>query len=223
MLQPRIVTTTYLGSVPIVDNLYSCPSGPTCLNRFWIFLDSLLLLPPPHQQPFVVVTPLHSTRSPPPLLVQNAVHLDVAHTRHPPPASLRRSSLRRMPASAAISRVRSLPPPFPPSPCTQVPVSPGSSVVGSSVSLVSLPLPPCVFLQLLASYGAWFLYRVSIFARGQEARAPPLPVSCLSRSSPPATWPCRRLSSSPAPPPPPHLFPPPCRLDPIPPVEIRGA
>ena len=63
------------------------------------------------------------TRSPPPLPVRSAAYLDVART--PPPATLRRSSLRPAPhACACCTSCAVCLPPLTPSACTQVPVGP---------------------------------------------------------------------------------------------------
>ena len=113
VFQPWEVIATHLGSVAIVNNFYSRPWCLTCLNHFYIFLDYPILPPPPHQQPFIVVTPLHSNSSPPHLPERNAIHLDVAHTCHPQASAARLCTPRRVPASASVSHVNS-PPPFPP-------------------------------------------------------------------------------------------------------------
>ena len=66
----------------------------------------------------------------------------------------------------------------------------GSFVVKPSIYLVSPPLLPYVLRLFAASSCSWSLYRVSIFVRGQGARAPPLPGNHSPRPLPPprVTW-----------------------------------
>ena len=146
---------------------------------------------------------------------------------HPPPlASMPRAAFLRLPPFPAY-----ISPPFVsldlhPGPCQPLG---GSSVVGPSVSLLSLPLPPFMLRRFTESSGSWSLYQVSIFAQGQGARASPLPGNrhslAIARPRPfpaPSTWTHRRRQAtqiSPLPSPSPS---PPCRLVPIPSVEVCG-
>ena len=117
------------------------PTQPTCISRF---LDRPI---PPHSTAllsvaFNVASPLSLTHSPHPLPDWYVFRLDFFPTRHPPPASLRRSSLH--PAPRACFR-RRVPRPFAP-PCGPRPVPRSLSVPGESsavilsVSVVSLTL-----------------------------------------------------------------------------------
>ena len=105
VFQPRTVTATYSGSVYIVLKNYSNSSRPAYINRFWIFLFPPPPTAPPHHKPLVVVTFLCSTRSPPPLLERNAVHLEFSHTRHPPASAAYICAQSRVPMYATISRI----------------------------------------------------------------------------------------------------------------------
>ena len=109
VFQPWTVTATYLGSVAIFNNFILAPPAPpvsTVSGYFYITSSSYR---PPHQQPFVIITPLCSTCYPTPLLERSSVHLDVAHTRHPPSSATCICAPHRVPESSAVSRVRSSP------------------------------------------------------------------------------------------------------------------
>ena len=98
----------------------------------------------------------------------------------PTPASLQPPPFASAPSAACLSL-----PPFPASVCPSFvslglrpgPYQPlgGFSAMGPSVSLVSLPLHPFLLRRFTESSGYWSLYQVSVFARGQGARAYPLP------------------------------------------------
>ena len=150
--------------------------------------------------PFLFEALVISTRYPPPFPVRIVSHLDVACPRPRPPASAARPfAPRRMPASAAVPvPVRS--PLCRPWPAPRYLSSPGGfSRSGSLLISVSLPHPPRVPLQLLASSSFGVLVGW-IFTKKRSAKAPPLPDSHAPWSSPPATWPCRRRSGYPDPP-----------------------
>ena len=125
------------------------PSLPTCLIRFWIFLSSLLLLLPPHQHPFFVLTHIYT---PVPNLLS---HPGVSSTwpfltpvtRQPP-------SLVSAPCSACLRLppfpVSVHPPLFLPWPTSRSMFSPGGSIRRDALRLrVSLILPPYVLPHLL--------------------------------------------------------------------------
>ena len=69
-----------------------------------------------------------------------------------------RSTPRRVPASAAVSRVNPPPPLFTlglcPGPCQPLG---GLPAVGPYVSLLPLYLPPFFLLLIMTYYGSWFL------------------------------------------------------------------
>ena len=126
VFQPCTGTAMDLGSVTIIVTIILASSAPpvsTVSGSFYFLPPSYH---PPHQQPFVVAAPFSvcSTRSPPPLPVWNTVHLNVAHTRHPPASAACLCALIRMSASAAVYLVRS-PPLFCPWPAPRSLSSPG--------------------------------------------------------------------------------------------------
>ena len=101
---------------------YSSPPVPPVST---VFLNRSISLLHPTASPSVTVSCLTTsicyTPSPPPLPAQNTVNLYVVHTRHYPASSNWLCALRRVPASSAVSRVRSSPL-FPPLSWSQVPV-----------------------------------------------------------------------------------------------------
>ena len=109
VFQPRTVTATSLGSGAMLNNFILAPTAPPVSTVSGSVLIPFSILPPPHQYPFFVVASLCRTRSPPPLPARNAFHLDISHTRHPPASAASLCAPRRVPASVAVSRVRSPP------------------------------------------------------------------------------------------------------------------
>ena len=168
--KPQAVTAQSLDSAAIDYHFYSSPPHhlPYPLSESFCF--------PPSYRPasvaVVFVAPLIYTRSPPPFLACNAVHLDVDQT-YPLPVSAARSAPRtaylRLPSYTALFA-----PLLPPLDCIQVPV-------GTRV-------PPCLFVPPPSLCAAlfpvifWDLVTMGVlFVQGREARAPPLPVSRSSR------------------------------------------
>ena len=89
----------------------------------------------------VVVAPLIYTRSPPPFLARNAIHLDVAHThpRQPPPLVLRSA-----PRACVCRRIpRCSPPRCCPRPEPRSLSTPGGSPATGPSYLCVLPPSPC--------------------------------------------------------------------------------
>ena len=117
-----------------------------------------------------------SIRSPPPLLVWIATHLDVACTCHLQASADRLWALHRVPESAAVTVTLS-PPLFCPRPASMYMLAPGGvSHRGYFRTYVPPPRPHRFLFQILALSGPWSLVRL-VFARGWEARRPPLPGS----------------------------------------------
>ena len=99
---------------------------PFC-STFYLyrFMDCFFPLVPT-ASPFADVhirSPLVYNRFPPRHLVQSIYHPDIAHTHHLIASTVRPCSLRRMPASAAVSLTSALPP-SPPLVCAHLPFIP---------------------------------------------------------------------------------------------------
>ena len=164
VFQPHTGTPPHLGSVAIVTNFISIPPAPPDSN---IFLDcyfpSSVLLPPPHQQPFIFVV-LYFLPSP-----QLLSHFKSLPTwMFPTPAGLRRSSLRPAPHACICRRLpwRCVPPFCCPRPSPSSLSAPGVFVFHGSLCL------PCASASPSLSYPPnphifWFLVscRVAFRAR----------------------------------------------------------
>ena len=199
---PLVITTFILSPRPtylicFLDRFISSPA--TSPHQQW--------LPPPH----LYVTPAPLTTFP----EHNTVHLDVAHTRHPPT-----SAARSAPLIAACLRFTPYPAsvrPPPPLPLYQPQTAPrslldpgGLPAAVPSVCLVSR-LPPYVIRRLLSSSGTWFLW-LSISSEEEG----PGRLHSLSVAHPGPLLPC--CMSTPAP-----SSSPLCCLDPIPVREVGGS
>ena len=106
-LQASVRDPDTLRTLPLIVNKFNLPSPPVS-DVFWIII-LLSPLPPPLSVAFNVASPLFLTRSPHPLPACIVVHLDLVTTHHPQASATCLCTPRRMPASAAVSRVR-LPP-----------------------------------------------------------------------------------------------------------------
>ena len=201
VFQPRTGTALDVGSIDSY-NFHSSPPTPPVST---VFLDlSISLLHPTTPPPVTachLITSLCCIRSPPPLPAWNAAHLDIVHIRHPPASAAWLCAPRFGPASAAVSLIYSSPL------CRPRPAPRSLSAPGGFAHCGFLRLPSASALPSMCAAPTpgtfWFLVscRVAIFARGREARAPPLPGNCSPRAPPP------RYLAMPAPfsPPPPLL------------------
>ena len=157
LFQPQTVTALGIGSVAMINTLFY-PARPTCLSRFWIFLDSLLR---PTSPPAVIVRCRSTYLSHPlPTSSPSAVLRPPGSHPHLTPAIFRRSYPRPAPHPCACcrSRVRS-PPCFCPWPAPNSLSSPqGSSVMGTSNSL-----NPCLSLPVCDPLPGIFWFLVSVF------------------------------------------------------------
>ena len=122
VFQSQIGTAPDLGSVANYTFYYNSPAPPVSTKFMNIFIYPLYPTSP-QSLSFVLVAPLSCNRSPPPLLEQSAVHLDVTYTHHPPAYASCLYTPHRVPTSA-FCPVNVPPPPFMPSAFSQVPVSP---------------------------------------------------------------------------------------------------
>ena len=156
--QPRSGIATILDSVTSITTNY-IPARPTCLR---LFMDHFIYLLPSTTPPsvaFVFVSPLSwcNTHAPPHLLAWYVVHLELAHHLHSPTSATSLSSPQHVPASDAMSCAH-LSPIFCPWPVPRSLSAPvGAPLSGTCVSLVSLPLPPCMIHEILSSSGAWYM------------------------------------------------------------------
>ena len=102
MFQPRTVTTLYLGSVANYT-FYSNPFTPPVSTGFlYLFISPLYPTTPPSVG-FVVISPLFCTHSPPFLLSQITVHLDIACTLHTPASDICLCAQRHVTTSVPVS------------------------------------------------------------------------------------------------------------------------
>ena len=122
VLQYQIGTAPDLGSIANYNFYSNSPAPPVSTNFMDMFISTLYPTSP-QSLAFVLVSPLSCNRSPPPLLEQSAVHLDVTHIHHPPASASCLYAPHRVPASA-LCPVTVYPPPFLPLACSQVPISP---------------------------------------------------------------------------------------------------
>ena len=166
-------------------------------------------LPPHHPQPFIIR--IHSFTPAPHLLSRCKAPPTwtppAPATRQPPPLvpEPRVVCLRLPPVPVPVRSPLCCPRPAPMS----LSDPGGLARHGSLCASVSLPLTPRFLLRILTSSGPWFLVRW-LFARGREAKLPPLPGSCAPWSSlPPLLGHSGDVQSTPPPPPfpplPPHL------------------
>ena len=118
--------------------------------------------------------------------------LSTPTTRHPPPLDYvsRSMCFHLSPFTTSIC------PPFTTLGMRLVTCHPlgGSSIVGPSVYLVTLPCPPYFLFLLLVSSGSWFLVGWQFFARARVQGASNTCKSLSTVLSLPITWPCRRRS-----------------------------
>ena len=203
LFQPQTVTALGIGSVAMINTLFY-PARPTCLSRFWIFLDSLLR---PTSPPSVIVRCRSTYLSHPlPTSSPSSVLRPPGSRPHLTPAIFRRSYPRPAPHPCACcrSRVRS-----PPCCCPRPAPSSLSSPGCSPVTGTSIPLWPCLPPPFFCASSVIFWFLVSFFigcpfstrARGQGASTP---WRFLAPSLvPPANWPRRRCQATWLPPPPP--------------------
>ena len=131
-----------------------------CTIRLSRFLDRFFPSYCPPSVAIVAVAPFIYTRSPPPFLAQNAIHMDVAHT-HPPPAFAARSAPRSACLCLTLYPASFAPFPLLPSACVQVAVGPWGLPDRNLClpcvlppSLCAAPLP--VIFWVLASMGVHF-------------------------------------------------------------------
>ena len=106
---PRLRRLLLLFSLALPPHLF--------LLLFFVSLFSPSFLPPPHLYPFLFEALSIFTRSPPPLPVRSAAHLDVVRTRRPSASAACPCAPRRVPGYRSRS---GLLPPFPSLSCTQV-------------------------------------------------------------------------------------------------------
>ena len=184
----------------LLKNIYSSPSRRTCLNLFWIFLDSLLHLTAP---------PISSCSFSYHLSVAPAPHLlsqsgTPSTWKSPTPAPRRPPPLVSVPHTVCLYLPpfpASVRPPFLTSSCTQVLLS----TWWFSLSLVP-PYPLCLcfyipvcdaeyfHLLILSFYVGW------IFARRARGQGISTPYQLLAPVlGPPATWTCWCRSGYPPP------------------------
>ena len=180
IFQPRTVTPPHIGSrLLFLHSNLALPYHLFLLLPLDFSFPPLFYRLPIHSRSFLKLSRI--TRSPPPLMVQSAAHLGAARTCHPPPASTRRLSLQ--PALCACIWLR-----FPfgwalPFATLGLHPGPNQPLGGSPVSITSTPLCPCLALPKFSSE-SWHLPVLGIvvgwiFVKRREARAPPLPGSCV--------------------------------------------
>ena len=109
VFQPQTGTATDLGSVANWKFYYNPPAPPVSN----VFMDLLFPLYPnaPPSVAFVAILPISCTRYPPTLPAQNATHLDVVRTRHPPASAACLCALRYVPESSNVYHECVTPPP----------------------------------------------------------------------------------------------------------------
>ena len=108
VLKTHTGTHMELGSVAY----YTFYSSPPASSILTVFLDLFIYLLYPTSPPsvaFTIVSPLSCTRSPPPLISQNAVHLDVLPTHNPPDYAAQLCAPPHVPAPATVSCVCLIP------------------------------------------------------------------------------------------------------------------
>ena len=157
--KPWTGTDLCLGSVAIVKFFIEVSSCLTCFNRFWIFYVSLLCTTIPSSVTFVLHRiSLCNTHSPPPILSQNAVHLDVSYICHPPASATIIYAPHYVPASASVYCIR-LPPPFHPRHAPRSLLSP--------VGFACIWVPPsslCLYFALpVICSNYWYLLVLCVF------------------------------------------------------------
>ena len=141
-------------TLPLIINNFSLPAS-IVLFVFWIILF-LLLLPLPVsrlQRRFTALSNLLPKSS------SGMDHCPPKLCTHPPPASLRRSSLCTAPHAYLLRRVpRLFAPPLMPSTCSKVPVNTWGVVRCSSFRFHHVPsyVHHCVNCRLPSSSGVWF-------------------------------------------------------------------
>ena len=101
VFQPQIGTATYIGSIDTVKKNYSIPSCPICLNRFWMFLYSLLLLP---SFPPAAISLCNNLMYALPTSSLGVERRSPRYRPHPPPDSLSYSSLCPSPYACVCRR-----------------------------------------------------------------------------------------------------------------------
>ena len=159
---------------------------------FLPFSGSLFSLLLPTAPPSVAVhcgIPLYVfTRSPPPLPEQSAAHMEVTHTRHPPPSAARPCTTRRVPASPAVT-VTVYPPLFRPQPFPSSLSDPGRFSHHGSLRLpCSLASPSLISLPNIGIVRSLVSFLGDFFSQRQDARATPLPGSHPNWPSPPVSY-----------------------------------
>ena len=149
VFQPQTGTATDLVPVAIIITLILDSSYHICFNIYpWIIPCFPLPYPPP--PPLVTVrsriTSICCTGYPSPLPAQNAVHLDINHTRHLPASYARLCALHRVPSSFDVYCVRLIPLCHP-WPASWYLLDPGGFAhCGTHRILVPHNFPPCVLL-----------------------------------------------------------------------------
>ena len=167
MLQLQTGTSPDLGSVASITHFILALPPHLFQPFFWIALFNSSILPPPSSVTVRCrITSIYFTHYPHTILALNTIHLNVVHTRQPPAPPSQLCTPLRVPASAAVSRVR-LSPLFRPQPAPRSLSSPGGFICCGYLCLLCASTPPSLCSD--TTPGIFWLFiscRVAVFARG---------------------------------------------------------